>query len=128
VIWTDWSSFKVEASDGILQNARLLLDAGVLTSLHSDNTQLSTRMNWEAAKTVMTGVSEEDAISLITIYPARIMGIDQYTGSLEQGKHADFVIWNGPPMSAFTTASQTWIEGRKYFDQGIRQTTARGNS
>jgi imidazolonepropionase-like amidohydrolase len=117
VIWTDWSSFKVEASDGILQNARLLLNAGVLTSLHSDNTQLSTRMNWEAAKTVMTGVSEEDALSLITLYPARIMGIDQYTGSLEQGKQADFVIWNGPPMSAFTTSSQTWIEGRKYFDR-----------
>ncbi len=117
VIWTDWSSFKIEASDGILQNARLLLDAGVLTSLHSDNTQLSTRMNWEAAKTVMTGVSEEDAIGLITIFPAMIMGIDQYTGSLEQGKDADFVIWNGNPLSAFTTASQTWIEGKKYFDR-----------
>jgi imidazolonepropionase-like amidohydrolase len=52
IIWTDWSSFKIEAYDGIHQNARLLLDAGVLTSLHSDNTQLSTRMNWEGGKNI----------------------------------------------------------------------------
>ena len=117
VVWTDWSSFKIEAQDGILQNARLLLDAGVLTSLHSDNTQLSTRMNWEAAKTMKTGVSETDAMNLITLYPAKIMGIDHVTGSLEPGKDADFVLWNGHPLSSFSTAEQTWIEGRRYFDR-----------
>ncbi len=117
VIWTDWSSFKVEAYDGILYNARLLNDVGVLTSLHSDNTQLSTRMNWEAAKTMMTGVDEEDAMNFITLHPAKIMGIDHRTGSLEEGKDADFVIWNGHPLSSFSTPRQTWIEGRKYFDR-----------
>ena len=117
VVWTDWSSFKVEAYDGILHNARLLHDAGVLTSLHSDNTQLSTRMNWEAAKTMMTGVSEVDAMDFITMHPAMIMGIDHRTGSLEVGKDADFVIWNGHPLSTFTTADQTWVDGRKYFDR-----------
>lgn len=117
VVWTDWSSFKVEAADGILYNARLLTDAGVLTSLHSDNTQLATRMNWEAAKTLKTGLSEEEAMNLITLNPAKILQIDHLTGSLEAGKHADFVIWNGHPMSSFTTAEQTWIEGRKYFDR-----------
>jgi len=117
VVWTDWSSFKVEAADGILQNARLLHDAGVLTSLHSDNTQLSTRMNWEAAKAMKTGIAPVDAMNLITMNPAKILGIDHLTGSLEQGKQADFVIWNGHPMSAFTTAEQTWIEGIKYFDR-----------
>jgi imidazolonepropionase-like amidohydrolase len=117
VIWTDWSSFKVEAQDGILYNARLLLEAGVLTSLHSDNTQLSTRMNWEGAKVMKTGVDEVLAMDLLTINPARIMGIDHVVGSLEQGKHADFVVWNGHPMSTFSAPSQTWIEGRKYFDR-----------
>ena len=117
VIWTDWSSFKVEAQDGILHNAKLLLEAGVLTSLHSDNTQLSTRMNWEGAKVMKTGVDEVLAMDLLTINPARIMGIDHLTGSLEPGKHADFVVWNGHPMSTFSTPSQTWIEGRKYFDR-----------
>ncbi len=117
IIWTDWSSFKVEAYDGIHQNARLLLDAGVLTSLHSDNTQLSTRMNWEAGKILRSGVSEEDAINLLTMNPAKILRLDHRIGSLEPGKDADFVIWNGHPLSSFTTADQTWIEGRKYFDK-----------
>lgn len=117
VVWTDWSSFKVEAYDGILYNARLLNEVGVLTSLHSDNTQLSTRMNWEAAKTMMTGVSEKEAMNFITLNPAKIMGIDHRTGSIEVGKDADFVLWNGHPMSAFTTAEQTWVDGIKYFDR-----------
>lgn len=117
VVWTDWSSFKVEAHDGILYNARLLNDVGVLTSLHSDNTQLATRMNWEAAKTMKTGVSETDALNLITMNPAKIMGIDHRTGSLENGKDADFVIWNGHPLSSFSIPQQTWVDGRKYFDR-----------
>ncbi|TVQ87973.1 MAG: hypothetical protein EA393_09765 [Bacteroidetes bacterium] len=117
IVWTDWSSFKMEAYDAIHQNAKLLLDAGVLTSLHSDNTQLATRMNWEAGKILRSGVSEEDAMNLLTMNPARILRLDHRIGSLEPGKDGDFVIWNGHPLSAFTTADQTWIEGRKYFDK-----------
>ena len=117
IIWTDWSSFKVEAYDGIHQNARLLLDAGVLTSLHSDNTQLATRMNWEAGKVLRSGISEEDAMNLLTLNPAKIIRLDHRIGSLEPGKDGDFVIWNGHPLSSLTTADQTWIEGRKYFDK-----------
>ncbi len=117
IIWTDWSSFKMEAYDAIHQNAKLLLDAGVLTSLHSDNTQLATRMNWEAGKTLRSGVSEVDAMNMLTMNPAKIIRLDHRIGSLEPGKDADFVIWNGHPLSSFTTADQTWIEGRKYFDR-----------
>ncbi len=117
VVWTDWSSFKVEAHDGILHNARLLNETGVLTSLHSDNTQLSTRMNWEAAKTVKTGVGEIDAMNFITLHPAKIMGIDHRVGSLQPGKDADFVIWNGHPLSSLSIPEQTWVDGRKYFDR-----------
>ncbi len=117
VIWTDWSSFKVEAADGILYNAKLLMDGGVLTSLHSDNTQLATRMNWEAGKLLPTGIDEIEAMNLITINAAKIIGADHLIGSLEQGKHADFVIWNGHPLSGFTHAEQTWVDGRKYFDR-----------
>ena len=117
IIWTDWSSFKVEAYDAIYQNAKLLLDAGVLTSLHSDNTQLATRMHWEAGKVLRHGIEEVEALNLITLYPARILQIDHLTGTLETGKDADFVIWNGHPLSAFTIADETWVEGRKYFDR-----------
>jgi imidazolonepropionase-like amidohydrolase len=116
IVWSDWSSFKIEAIDGITYNARLLLEAGVLTSLHSDDSQVASRMNWEAGKMVRAGVSEEDALALVTINPARILRVDDRVGSLEAGKDADFVIWNGHPLSQFTIAEQTWVDGRRYFD------------
>jgi imidazolonepropionase-like amidohydrolase len=116
VVWSDWSSFKIEAQDGILYNAKLLTEAGVLTSLHSDNSQIASRMNWEAAKMVRAGMDPEDALALVTISTAKLLGVDHRVGSLENGKDADFVIWNGDPLSTLTKAEQTWIDGRKYFD------------
>jgi imidazolonepropionase-like amidohydrolase len=114
--WTDWSSFKVEAFDATTYNVRILREAGVLTSLHSDDSQIASRMNWEAGKMLRTGISEEDALALVTIMPARVLGIDDRVGSLEPGKDADFVIWSGHPLSTFTLPHQTWVDGRKYFD------------
>lgn len=116
VVWSDWSSFKIEAYDGTLYNAKLLTEAGVLTSLHSDNSQISSRMNWEAAKMLRAGMQPEEALALVTINTAKVLGIDDMVGSLKPGKDADFVIWNGDPLSTFTKAEQTWIDGRKYFD------------
>jgi len=117
-IWTDWSSFKVEAYDATIYNARLLHDAGVVTALHSDAHIIAGRMNWEAAKLLRTGMNEQDALATVTLNTARVLGIDHRVGSLEAGKDADFVIWNGHPLSGFTTAQQTWIDGRRYFDVG----------
>ena len=116
VVWSDWSSFKIEAYDGTPYNARLLTESGVMTSLHSDNSQISSRLNWEAAKMVRAGMEPEDAMALITINAAINLGIEDKVGSLETGKDADFVIWNGDPLSTFTKAEQTWVDGRKYFD------------
>jgi imidazolonepropionase-like amidohydrolase len=116
VVWSDWSSFKIEAYDATTYNARILTEAGVLTSLHSDDSQLASRMNWEAAKLLRTGMNEEQALALVTLNPAKILGLDQRIGSLEPGKDADFVIWSGSPLSSSTIAQQTWVDGRKYFD------------
>jgi imidazolonepropionase-like amidohydrolase len=116
VVWSDWGSFKMEAYDGTPYNAKILLDAGVLTSLHSDDGQISSRMNWEAGKLLRTGVSEEDALSLVTNRTAAVFGLQDRVGSLQPGLDADFVVWNGHPLSQFTRAEQTWIDGRKYFD------------
>jgi imidazolonepropionase-like amidohydrolase len=116
VVWSDWSSFKIEAYDATVYNARILQDAGVLTSLHSDNSQIASRMNWEAAKMLRTGISEHAALALVTINTARVLGIDERVGSLEPGKDADFVIWSGNPLSTSTIAEQTWVDGRRYFD------------
>jgi len=116
VVWTDWSSFKIEAYDATVYNARLLHEAGLLTSLHSDNSHIASRMNWEAAKMVRAGLDPETALSMVTTAPAKILRIDDRVGSLEPGKDGDFVIWSGDPLSTLAKAEQTWVDGRKYFD------------
>ena len=115
VVWSDWGAFKMEAYDATMYNARLLMEAGVVTSLHSDDAEISTRMNWEAGKLLRTGVDEIAALSTVTNQSAKAIEIDDRVGSLEAGKDADFVIWSGNPLSQFTKAEQTWVDGRKYF-------------
>ncbi len=132
VVWSDWGAFKMEAYDNTTYNARLLMEAGVVTSLHSDNAEISTRMNWEAGKLLRTGVEEVAALSTVTNQSAKAIAIDNRVGSLEAGKDADFVIWNGNPLSQFTKAEQTWVDGRRYFsleeDKALRAETARQRS
>jgi imidazolonepropionase-like amidohydrolase len=129
VVWSDWGAFKMEAYDNTTYNVRLLLEAGVVTSLHSDNSEISSRMNWEAGKLLRTGVKDIDALGTVTLGAAKAIAIDSRVGSLEAGKDADFVIWSGNPLSQFTKAEQTWVEGRKYFsldeDKVLREDVAR---
>ncbi len=115
VVWSDWGAFKMEAYDATNYNARLLMEAGVVTSLHSDNAEIASRMNWEAGKLLRTGVTEEQALSTVTNQSAQAVAIDDRVGSLVEGKDADFVIWSGNPLSQFTRAEQTWVDGRRYF-------------
>jgi imidazolonepropionase-like amidohydrolase len=115
VVWSDWGAFKLESYDATSYNARLLMEAGVVTSLHSDDAEISTRMNWEAGKLLRSGVEEEQALSTVTLQAAKAVAIDSRIGSLEAGKDADFVIWNGNPLSQFTKAEQTWVDGRRFF-------------
>ena len=116
IVWSDWGGFKVEAFDNTTYNARILHDAGVLTSLHSDDSQVASRMNWEAAKMLRTGMTPEQALALVTISAATVLGVDDRVGSLEADKDADFVIWSGDPLSSFSKPEQTWIDGRRYYD------------
>jgi imidazolonepropionase-like amidohydrolase len=115
VVWSDWGAFKLEAYDNTLYNARILIEAGVTTSLHSDNSEIASRMNWEAGKLLRTGLTEEQALNTVTLGAASAIEIDDRVGSLEPGKDGDFVIWAGNPLSQFTKAEETWIDGRRYF-------------
>ena len=115
VVWSDWGGFKLEAYDATVYNARILIEAGVVTSLHSDNNEIASRMNWEAGKLLRTGLTPEQALSTVTNGSAKAVAIDARVGSLEAGKDGDFVIWSGNPLSQFTRAEQTWVDGRRYF-------------
>jgi imidazolonepropionase-like amidohydrolase len=114
-VWSDWGAFKMEAYDATKYNARILMEAGVTVSLHSDNGQIAARMNWEAGKMLRTGLTEEQALTLVTINAAKVLDIDDRVGSLEAGKDADFVVWSGNPLSQFSRAEQTWVDGRRFF-------------
>jgi len=118
--FSDWWGFKVESLDAIPFNGALMRVAGVVVSFNSDDDELATRLNTEAAKAVRYGgVPEADALNFVTINPAIQLGIDDRVGSLEPGKDADFVIWSGHPLATMTRAEQTWIDGRRYFDLAL---------
>ncbi len=114
--FSDWWAYKVEVMDAIPWNGALLHKAGVLVSFNSDSDELARRLNMEAAKAMRYGgLSPIEALKLVTLNPAKQLRVDASTGSLEVGKDADFVLWNGDPLSAFTRCEQTWVDGvRRY--------------
>jgi imidazolonepropionase-like amidohydrolase len=115
--FSDWWAYKFEVYDAIPQNPCLLMERGVVTSVNSDSPELGRRLNQEAAKSIAyCDMSQEDALKMVTINPAKQLRVDRYVGSLAEGKHADFVLWNDNPLSIYAVAQQTWIDGRKYFD------------
>jgi imidazolonepropionase-like amidohydrolase len=122
-IWADSWGFKMEALDGILENAALLQKAGACVVMHSDSAETIQRLNQEAARAMAAGnrmgmsLRPEDAIRWITINPAKSMGIDKMTGSLEEGKMADVVVWSGNPFSVYTRAEKVYIDGALLYDR-----------
>jgi imidazolonepropionase-like amidohydrolase len=116
--FSDWWAYKFEVYDAIPHNGAIMHDQGVLVSFNSDSDELARRLNTEAAKAVKWGgLSEEEALKFVTINPAKQLFVDKRVGSLEAGKDADFVVWNGNPLSTYTMCEQTWIEGRRFFDR-----------
>lgn len=115
--FSDWWAYKFEVYDAIPYNAAVMHRQGVVVSINSDDAEMARRLNQEAAKAIKYGgLSEEDALKLVTINAAKQLYIDKRVGSLEVGKDADFVVWNHHPLSCYARVLQTWIDGRKYFD------------
>jgi len=123
-MWTGWWGFKMEALDAVEANAALV-DApeGGCAVIHSDDAELTQRLNQEAAAALAAGrrigmdIPEERAIRWITLNAARSLGIDDQTGSLEAGKRADVVIWSANPFSVYARADQVFIDGGLAFDR-----------
>lgn len=118
--FADWWAYKFEVYDAIPQNVCLMRDAGVVTSINSDSSEMIRRLNQEASKAVLyCGMDEIAALEMATLAPARQLGIDDRVGSLEPGKDADFVIWSGHPLSTRSRVEETWIEGARYFSRAL---------
>ncbi len=117
-IFTDQWAYKIEAYDAIPYNAAILVRAGVNTSVNSDSNERARRLNIEAAKTMKYGdLTEEEALKLITMNPAWQLGIQDRVGSIDVGKDADVVIWNGYPFSVYSRVETTFIDGEVFFDR-----------
>jgi imidazolonepropionase-like amidohydrolase len=116
--FSDWWSYKVEAYDAIPYNAAIMVRKGVLVSLNSDSGELMRRLNTEAAKTMKYGgLTETEALSLITINPAKQLKIDDRVGSIEVGKDADLVLFDKHPLSSYAKVQKVLIDGAVYFDR-----------
>lgn len=116
--FADWWAFKMEVQDAIPTNTCLMADRGVLVSVNSDSPDLQRRLNQEAAKSVKyCGMSEVDALNMITINPAIQLNIQEHVGSITVGKQADFVLWSAHPLSVYAQVQQTWIDGIPYYDK-----------
>jgi imidazolonepropionase-like amidohydrolase len=116
--FSDWWAYKVEAEDAIPYNAALMHRRGVLVSVNSDSAEHARRLNTEAAKSMhWGGLSEDEALALVTINPAKQLKIDSRVGSLEVGKDADVVIWNKHPLSTYAIVDRVYIDGQQYYDR-----------
>ena len=115
--FSDWWAYKYEVNDAIPYNAAIMHNQGVVVAINSDDAEMSRRLNQEAAKTVKYGgLSEQDAWKTVTINPAKLLHIDNRTGSLKEGKNADVVVWSGNPLSIYSKAETTIVDGAIYFD------------
>lgn len=123
-MWADWWQFKMEAYDGIQENIPMVdFPANSCAIVHSDSGDGIQRLNQEAAKAMAHGqrvglvVPPERAIRWLTANPAKSLGLDDRVGTLEAGKGADVVIWNGNPFSVYALAEQVFIDGALTFDR-----------
>ncbi len=116
--FSDWWAYKLEAYDAIPYNAAIMTRKGVIVSLNSASAELMRHLNDEAAKTMKYGgLTETEALSLITINPAKQLMIDNKVGSIEVGKDADITIFDKHPLSNFSKVSKVYIDGQLYFDR-----------
>ena len=126
-LWADWWGFKLEAYDGIEENIALVDRApGGCAVVHSDSSEGVQRLNQEAAKVIASAkrvnidIAPEHAIRWLTTNAAKALRIDDQTGSLQPGKMADVVVWNGTPFTTYAKAEKVYIDGALLYERGNR--------
>jgi imidazolonepropionase-like amidohydrolase len=116
--FSDWWDYKVEAADAIPYNAVVMMKKGVLVSMNSDDAELMRHLNTEAAKAMKYGgATETEALAMVTLNPAKQLGIDNRVGSIDVGKDADLVIYDKYPLSDYAKVQKVLIDGSVYFDR-----------
>jgi hypothetical protein len=116
--FSDWWNYKMEVVDAIPYNATIMSKVGLNVAINSDDAEMARRLNQEAAKSIKYGgMSEEDALKMVTINPAKMLHVDNKVGSIKVGKDADLVLWSDNPLSIYAKAEKTIVDGIVYFDR-----------
>jgi imidazolonepropionase-like amidohydrolase len=116
--FSDWWNYKMEVQDAIPYNAAIMHKVGLNVAINSDDAEMARRLNQEAAKVVKYGgVSEEDALKMVTLNPAKMLHVEDKVGSLKVGKDGDVVLWSDHPLSIYAKSLYTIVDGTVYFDR-----------
>jgi imidazolonepropionase-like amidohydrolase len=116
-VFSDWWAYKFEVYYSTAFNATILMENGVATSINSDSRELNRHLYHEAAKSLRYGeLSQNDALTMITLNPAIQLGIDDRVGSIEKGKDADIAIFSAHPLSIYAIPQMTIVDGIVRFD------------
>jgi imidazolonepropionase-like amidohydrolase len=115
--FSDWWAYKMEVAEAIPYNGKLMHEVGVVTGFNSDDAEMARRLNQEAGKSIVYGnLSQEDALKLVTLNPAKMLHVDNRIGSIKAGKDADLVVWSANPLSIYAVAEKTYVDGVPYWD------------
>ncbi len=116
--FSDWFNYKTEVQDATAYNASIMHKVGVNTIINSDDAEMARRLNQEAGKIVKYGgVSEEDALKMVTLNPAKALHVEHKVGSIKVGKDADLVLWTDNPLSIYAKSLYTIVDGTVFFDR-----------
>jgi len=116
--FSDWWAYKMEVEDAIPYNAAIMQKVGLTVAINSDDAEMARRLNQEAAKIVKYGgVTEEEALKMVTLNPAKMLHVDDKVGSLKAGKDGDVVLWSDHPLSIYAKSLYTIVDGTIYFDR-----------
>jgi len=116
--FSDWWAYKNEVYDAIPQGPAIMHRVGLNVAINSDDAEMARRLNQEAAKSIKYGgLTEEEALRMVTINPAKMMHVDNKVGSIRAGKDADLVLWSDNPLSIYAKAEKTIVDGIVYFDR-----------
>jgi imidazolonepropionase-like amidohydrolase len=116
--FSDWWAYKMEVYEAIPQNPAIMHKVGLNVAINSDDAEMARRLNQEAAKSIKYGgLTEEEALRMVTINPAKMLHVDAQVGSIKVGKDADLVLWSDNPLSIYAKAEKTIVDGTVYFDR-----------
>ena len=116
--FSDWWNYKMEVVDAIPYNATIMQRVGVLTAINSDDAEMARHLNHEAGKSIKYGgMSEEEALKMVTLNPATMLHVADKVGSIKVGKDADVVLWSDNPLSIYCKALYTIVDGIVYYDR-----------